>query len=67
MLCPNLEGWLIKVCKDMNVDLKKFFLPVDESQLHKEINSHLPKIKDLIEHLKSINAAPLIYLESEIN
>jgi hypothetical protein len=66
MLCPNLEGWLIKVCQTLKIDLKDFYLPNDENKLHKEINQHLPKVEKLIDHLKSINAAPIIFLKEQI-
>jgi len=39
MLVPRLEEWIIKLSKQTKIDLKKFNLPNDPTQLHRIINT----------------------------
>ena len=59
-------GLVDYVCERLKIYLKDFYLPNDENKLHKEINQHLAKVEKLVDYLKSINAAPIIFVEEEI-
>ncbi|MDX2245892.1 MAG: hypothetical protein SF052_03890 [Bacteroidia bacterium] len=55
ILKVKLEDWIIALCKEAKVDLKKFNLPDKPDDLHKHINQRLPKFEDLIHYLLKTN------------
>jgi len=48
LLCPKLEGWLIKACREANVDLNKYKLSDDEKRLHAIINLNVNKLEKVL-------------------
>ena len=52
VLCPLLEEWVLKAAKEAGIDIKKYNLPDDGEQLHKEINLDLRKFERLMKDLK---------------
>lgn len=51
ILCPKLEDWIIETCRNANVELRKYNLPDDSTQLHEIINFRLNRFQQLIEDL----------------
>lgn len=56
VICPNLEDWVIKAAKEINIDVRKYNLPDDAARLHREINLKLDKFEKLLEDL-SLNGS----------
>lgn len=52
ILCPRLEEWIIKATEEAGIDIKRYNLPDDGEQLHKEINLDLRKFGRLVNDLK---------------
>lgn len=52
ILCPGLEAWIIKAAKETETNMEKFGLPDDSNELHKIINSKIPKFVSLLEYMK---------------
>lgn len=52
MLCPTLEGWILRVVKEMNIEISDYGLPDDVSKLHGTINTKLGAFKRLIKDIK---------------
>jgi len=52
MLCPRLEEWILKVVKEVKVDIGDYNLPNDADRLHKTINIKLKNLENLIEDIK---------------
>ena len=52
MLCPRLEEWILKVVKEVKVDIGDYNLPNDADRLHKTINIKLKNFENLIEDIK---------------
>lgn len=67
VICPRLEDWLIYTCELSGVDISDFGFSSKPSQFHREINSRLSRLKDLLYHLDGIGAKPLKYLKSMLN
>lgn len=53
ILCPHLEGWILKAADEAGVDVTGFGLPDDPKKLHGMINSKLREFSSLIEELKN--------------
>lgn len=60
---PRLEEWIIRETKSAGVDIDKFSLPDSAHQLHKVINTKLPKFEDLLSTLISKESIALNYLK----
>jgi hypothetical protein len=52
VICPDLEGWIIKACQEAQIDIGKYGLPHDARKLHGEINLILDKYERLLDDLK---------------
>ncbi len=52
VLCPRLEEWVLEAAKRADIDIKRYNLPDDGEQLHKEINIDLSKFERLVNDLK---------------
>jgi len=48
VLCPKLEGWLIKACEEISIDLDKYKLSKDENRLHAIVNLNMTKLEKII-------------------
>lgn len=51
VLCPRLEEWIIEAANRARVDLSRYNLPGNPSQLHEIVNFRLNRFKQLIETL----------------
>ncbi len=52
MLCPTLEGWILKAAKAEGIKPAKYGLPDKEKELHKIVNINLQKLEQLVNDLK---------------
>lgn len=52
VLKPRLEEWILKRCKESNIDIKKYHLPSNNKALKDVINYHLPYFEKLLNELK---------------
>jgi hypothetical protein len=52
MLCLRLEEWILKVVKEVKVDIGDYNLPDDADRLHKTINIKLKNFESLMEDMK---------------
>ena len=53
VLCPRLEGWILKRVKEAGINIKDYSLPDSERELHEVINIDLRKFERLIIDLKN--------------
>jgi hypothetical protein len=51
VLCPRLEGWILKVARRNGIRPEDYGLPPDEDGLHKKINLRLQRFEDLFRGL----------------
>lgn len=66
VLCPRLEEWLLKICKQAGLKMGDFFLPDKPEDLHKEWPRHLPKLEKLVVHLLELKNPALLLLQSHL-
>lgn len=52
ILCPNLEEWILKATKMVQVKITKFGLSDNPSELHKQINLNQRHFEKLIKRIK---------------
>mgnify|MGYP005843889063 CR=1 FL=1 len=54
MLCPRLEEWVLKVAREVGIDISEYGLPDDADKLHTALNikSKLENFEKLIEDIK---------------
>ncbi|HOM26624.1 MAG TPA: hypothetical protein PKV21_03855 [bacterium] len=64
MLCPKLEGWILKLIEKYGIDLENFDLPNDTEMFHKIVNSNIESYEKLILELK--NKEEFLFLKNEI-
>jgi len=66
ILCPRLEEWLIKTAAESDLSLAEFGLSTRGNELHREINSRLSKIEELLAALLKVRSQRLLYLQKLI-
>lgn len=66
MIKPRLEDWILDVAQKSHVSPNDFSLPDDPKQLHKVINSQLPKFNQLVSEMLSKRSKALISLKKII-
>lgn len=52
ILCPRLPEWVLRTAKEAGINMKKYDLPDDGTQLHREINASLDKFESLLKELR---------------
>jgi hypothetical protein len=52
VLCPTLEGWILKVAEEVGIDISEYDLPNDADSLHKVINLKPKNFTKLMEDIK---------------
>jgi len=52
-LDPKLEGWILRVSRLENVDIRKFGFSRDENEFHRQANIRIDKFKQLLDVLLS--------------
>jgi len=62
VICPQLEHWIIEAASLSEVKMADFGLSDRPSTLHREINSRLPKYKELLAELLKLQNDRLVYL-----
>ena len=67
VLKVKLEDWIINACKQSNIDISKFNLPVKANDLHSIINSKLSNFDKLINKLLSKNNPSILRLKESLN
>ena len=67
VLKVKLEDWIINACKQSNIDISKFNLPIKANDLHSIINSKLPSFEKLISKLLSNNNPSILKLKEILN
>ncbi|HYG17240.1 MAG TPA: hypothetical protein VEC12_15895 [Bacteroidia bacterium] len=68
VLCPALEGWIIKCAHSSKIDMiKEFGLADTEKSLHSEINWKLHKLERLVIHLIEIKNKGILHLREALN
>jgi len=55
VICPRLEEWILGAAREAGVDVRKYGLPNNAGQLHKEINIVLDKFEKLLADLKDLS------------
>jgi hypothetical protein len=63
---PRLEDWLIKSAQASGSNISDFGLSDRPNELHREINSKLPKLEDLLDELLQVGNPRIRYLQSLI-
>lgn len=53
MLCPRLEGWVLKAAKQAGVKMESYNLPNTEAELHSIINTKIGKFINLVQNIKN--------------
>ena len=59
VLCPRLEGWILRVAIEADVDVEKHGLPNDEAELHRIINERLDRFERMLDELMSRGSSSL--------
>ena len=67
VLKVKLEDWIINACKQSNIDISKFNLPIKANDLHSIINSKLSNFDKLISKLLSKNNPSILKLKESLN
>jgi hypothetical protein len=52
VLCPNLEGWIIKAAREANINLSEYDMSDEVSSLHKIINNKIGSFERLLQGIK---------------
>jgi len=52
VVSPTIEGWILKVAKKNEIDVKKYELPEDFNELHRIINIYLDSLRKLLDELR---------------
>ena len=63
---PRLEEWLIKTTAQAGLRMADFGLSDRGNELHREINSRLPKLEELLAALLDARSPRLLHLQSLI-
>jgi len=56
VLLPRLEEWILKVVKEMKIDISEYTLPDNPKDFHTAINMKLERFHRLIEDIKGSHA-----------
>ena len=67
LLCPELEGWIIRAAQDSGLKMSAYNLSDRSSTLHREINGKLDNLSSLLVDLTSANSARLNRLKELLN
>ena len=68
ILCPKLEGWIIKTARQLRINLdEEFNLSNDENRLHHIINNRLKNLESVIGVFKKINSNRIMILKELLN
>ena len=67
VLKVKLEDWIINACKQSNIDISKFNLPIKANDLHSIINSKLSNFDKLVSKLLSKNNPSILKLKESLN
>lgn len=51
VICPRLEEWTVAAAREANVDLRRYNLPNDPTELHERINIRVKEFRQLVEEL----------------
>ena len=62
VLCPDLEGWLLRAASDMGLAMQDYGLPSRANELHRVINSDERKIESLLTDLTCAASPRLMQL-----
>lgn len=62
----KLEDWIISRCKKSKIDISKFGLPNNSSDLHDKINDRLPSFQKLIRHMLKVNNKAILHLSNSL-
>jgi len=49
VLCPRLEEWILEAAKEAGRDIRRYKLPANADELHREININLDKFEKLLD------------------
>lgn len=64
---PRLEEWILKYAKELKLDLKQHSLPSNGSDLHKVINTRIPRFENMIKEMLNKKSGALNHLKSLID
>lgn len=64
VLCPRLEGWVLRAAEQADVDPLNFGLPNDEKNLHKQGNTSLKQFEEFVQEIESRNNPMFNFLKS---
>ncbi len=57
MLSPRLEEWILKIAKEVNINVSNYGLPTNADDLHKVINVKLENFRKLLSDLRDRSKA----------
>jgi hypothetical protein len=65
VLCPRLEEWILRVCRNRNgrLDITRFGLPDNANRLHEQINFQLRNFEKTINELVKLQNPAILYLQ----
>jgi len=53
VLCPTLEGWIVKAAVDAGVDLSRYGLPAIPEELHKVVNLKIKNYERMLRDIRN--------------
>ncbi|HXF70087.1 MAG TPA: hypothetical protein VNK89_09790 [Thermoflexus sp.] len=62
LLCPNLEGWILRVAGRNRVSIQQLELPNQADELHRAWPGNLPKLEQLVQELRARGSPELEFL-----
>jgi len=60
---PRLEEWILKQATALKVDLKQHSLPNNGNELHKIINTRIPRFENMLKEMLDKKSDALSYLK----
>lgn len=64
---PRLEEWVLKHANALKIDLKQHSIPDNGNELHKVINTKIPRFENLIKEMIELKCPALTHLKSLID
>jgi len=61
---PRLEEWILKCANELKINLKQHAMPNNGNELHKIINTRIPRFEDMVNEMLAKNSPALMYLKS---
>ena len=52
IICPRLEDWILEAAQEAKINVRKYKLPNDATELHEQINIKIDELEELLTELR---------------